>query len=127
MDNTRWYGTVNVNNLEDVAKAIYNKLVGKRYVFASFNDYYNYPNVIKTRVNQQIEGDLQVWNKGDYAGFNIGDSYGVWGLSTWRQEEGYDGNFDSPYVSFEWDTITITHRAPADNILVWQITVLEEN
>jgi len=52
------------------------------------------------------------------------DTYGVGGLSTTNTEEGYDPEFKSPYVVFDWKQIRITDRAP-NGLLYYTVIAVE--
>lgn len=115
-------GMLTIENIEEVANMIVDILHDKQYVFVSANEFFDYkPDV---RVNQKLKQDaLSVWIEDGYAGFNICDSYGVWGLSA--MQKGYNASFDAPYVEIEYNTIKITHKAGSGNKIYWVITAQE--
>jgi len=119
-------GTLNLENIEEFANEIYETLKGKKYTFASANELFNYK--VDVHNGQQLKDDtsgspLSFWKTENYAGFNFSDSYGVWGASTSRKESGYDPEYNSPYISIEWHTITITQRSGAGYLLQWTISL----
>ena len=126
---SKFYGTLTTENIEEVANAILEKLAGKTYTFVSSNEYIGaYKPEVK--INQHLENGnngspLSVWRgeDGRYAGFNFCDTYGVWGLSTSQTENRYDPKFNAPYVSIEYNTIEMTHRAGSGALLYWVIEI----
>jgi hypothetical protein len=125
MKNHNFAGTLTTQNIEEVAEKIEATLTGKTYTFVSANEIFGFEP--RVRVNQRLkeEDALHVWEDEGcppkYKGFHFGDSYGVWGLSTSQQENGFDTEYNAPYVVIKWNTITIKHRAPAGHLLYWVI------
>lgn len=123
--NLNWYGMLTVENIERVADLLRQLLKGKRYTFVAANEFFGFKPEVRT--NQELKpsttGDpINVYYDKDgkrFAGFNVCDSYGVWGCSTSLQEEQYDHEFKNPYFVFEWNKVTITHCAPAGHKLYW--------
>ena len=60
-----------------------------------------------------------------HAGFNVNDTSGVWGCSTNSTENRRDPQFENPYLVFERDRVTITHRTSARDLLYWVVVVEE--
>lgn len=123
-----FFGTMTVENAEQIMNMIYDVLNGHEYVFCSVNEGYNFSSSVDTR-KSHLDGDPHIWYADDnsYCGFNFNDDRYVWGLSTSQTERGYDSNFDAPYVVIEWNKIKITHRAPAGHLLHWQIIVIDND
>lgn len=125
----KFYGTLTTENIEEVANAILDKLTGKTYTFVSSNEYIGaYKPEVKT--NQRLQNGnngspLSVWHSKDgrRAGFNVCDTYGVWGLSTSQTENRYDSRFNAPYINMERNTIEMTHRAGSGALLYWVIEI----
>lgn len=117
MSSNDWYGTVNTDNIETVAGLLREYLEGKQYTTVHCYEYRGWKPEV--RIHQRLEGSrdgknitLHRHHEG-HAQIVICDTYGVGGLSTTRTEPGYDGEFNAPYVHFEWGhTIEITQRAP---------------
>lgn len=89
------------------------------------NDYFRFENSVQVRTNQELHGPPSLFFADDmsYAGFNFGDTYGVWGLSTSAKDDRYDPEFNNPYIVLEWSQIKITHRAGAGNLVHWVIAI----
>lgn len=126
--------TLNLDNLQETAERIERFLRGKRYVFVAANEaIYNFKPRIHMGQKLNDKNPMSIWfdEKNDpprHGGFNFGDSYGVWGLSTSQKDEKYDPKFDSPYIVFRYGhTIEITHRAPAGHLLYWVIAVEDDD
>lgn len=119
-----WFGTLAIDNCEEVANMIYELLKDKTYTFVSANEYFGYKPEVRT--NQKLHGDNpKTWVRSEDAGFNFEDAYSVWGLSTSQKEAGYDPKFNAPYIVIEYSKITITHKAPSGNKLYWVIAIQE--
>lgn len=128
MNKNNWYGTLTIDNIQEVADAILEKLSGKTYAFVSAYEYRRYEP--ETRLNQRLHNGtngspLSVYygENGDYAGFNFCDTYGVWGCSTNTNQKNWDSSYNNPYIVFDYDQITITQRTPAGKLAYWQITI----
>lgn len=127
---SRWAGMLTVENIEEVAKLIFSLLEGKSYTFVSVNEIFRFKP--ESRSGQKLEkvskkDKINVWygeNK-KYAGFNFEDTYGVWGCDTHLRENIYDSKFENPYIEFNGNTITITHRAAGQNLIYWLIIIDE--
>ncbi len=134
-----WYGMLTISNVEEIANKINELLVGKQYTFVSVNMYGNVdvPGELisrpEVRTSQYLKSEsgrnsLNVWRDKDndtpkFAGFNFGDSYGVWGCSTNTDSPHYDHTYNNPYIVLEYDKVRITHRAPAGHLLYWVIAI----
>jgi hypothetical protein len=124
------YGTLTIDNLESYAKAIEEKLTGKKYVFVAYNEIFGFEPEVRT--GQELkENSLRYWkdeenNPPHYAGFNFTDSYGVWGLSTSQKENKYDPTFNAPHVVIEHNHIIMTLLAPAGQKIYWHIAIQED-
>lgn len=124
-----WFGVLTIENLKDVAQVAFKMLESKKYTFASCIESLDHMDV---RPDQSLENGtngspLSVWHDeiGDkYGGFNFCDTYGVWGLSTSARDGQPFDNYNTPYISFEYDkTIRITQRNGYGNIIKWVIVV----
>lgn len=122
------YGTITVSNIEKFANAILEVLQGKKYSFAAAYEYKNYRPELRT--NQQLENgrngsplSIYYGENNAYAGFHFVDTYGVWGCSTSKQEEGYDPTFEAPYINIEYGKIEITQRTGTGMIAYWTIMI----
>ena len=128
----KFYGTLSIENIEKVSKLILETLENKKYVFVCNYEYKNYKP--ETRVNQKLKNGnnkspLSFWygDKKNYAGFNFGDTYGVWGCSTSSKDGKYDPEFNNPYIVVTQNQVTITQRTPEGKMCYWQLTVQNEN
>jgi hypothetical protein len=124
--NLKWYGMLTINNIEQVADLLRQLLSGKRYAFVSSNELFSFKPEVRTNQELKPSDPINVYYDKDgkrFAGFNVYDSYGVWGCSTSLQEEQYDHEFKNPYFVFNLDKVTITHRAPAGHKLYWVVVV----
>jgi hypothetical protein len=125
-----WAGVLTLSNMEQVAELFKQLLEGKTYAFIACNE--GYQNFLpKVRTGQQLKGSTEaitVWRSENrkYGGIVIGDTYGVWGMDTNTDDAAYDGKFTVPYIHFEWNKVTITHRAPAGHLLYWVAAVERE-
>jgi len=129
----KWSGMLTVKNIEQVANLLRHLLKEKRYTFIAANESFGFKPEVRT--NQELKSGragndpINVYYDEDskrFAGFNICDSYGVWGCSTRLQEDQYDNEFKNPYLVFDLDRVTITHRAPAGHKLHW-VAVIERD
>lgn len=118
-----WHGMLTTENIEAVVNLLKQLLEGKRYTFVTCNESFRFKPEVRT--GQRLTGDFKIYRDEslNYAGFNVGDSYGMWGCSTNTNEARYDHTFQNPYFSFEWHKVTITHRAPAGYLLYWCLAV----
>lgn len=124
-DNLNWYGNLTIDNIEQVVGLLRKLLAGKKYTFVSVNEYFGYKPEVRT--GQEIEPQkatnkdaFSFWYDKDnapplYAGFNVVDTHGVWGLSTSATEQ--------PYLRFEWNKVAIEHKAPAGHKMFWVVAV----
>jgi hypothetical protein len=111
-------------------------LDGKKYTFVTVNSFFSRrdptdergfllsTNAPEVRTSQ-VMAKVSVYHDDDgkYAGFNVSDTYGVWGVSTSATENVYDPTFEKPYFVFEYNQVRFYHRAPAGNSLVWVIAI----
>lgn len=138
---TKWYGMLTIDNINEVVGQIKEVIDGKKYTFVAVNMYGNEQDPgrlvsqIDVRTSQEARHDKAkngetfiVWfdeanNPPQFAGFNVCDTYGVWGLSTRTNSANYDYEFKNPYLSIDRNKVSISHRAPAGRILYWVIAV----
>jgi hypothetical protein len=118
-----WDGMLTIDNIENVVKLLEKLLTGKKYTFVTSNEFFRYEPEV--RASQRKSGKINFWKEKDYAGFNVADTYGVWGCSTNAKIEQYDHTFQNPYFVFEWNKVKIIHRAPVGHLLYWLIAVEE--
>lgn len=130
----KWHGTLTVDKVQEVADLILKTLDGKRYTFATFNEW---GHRLEVRTGQELnhKGSTSGCAVSTYfdketdpprfGGFHVGDTYGVWGTLTSVRAEGYyyDPQFNAPYIVITWDQVQITHRAPAGQMLYWVAAV----
>jgi len=107
-------GDITLDNIKDVAEAIESVLDGKKYAFvASVGG-----ECPRVRVNQELTQAPSVRYDTEatpprFAGFNISDTYGVWGVSTSESEK--------PYITFKHGQITIKHKNAYGETINWVI------
>lgn len=129
----QWYGIMTIENVEAIAVRIKKMLTGKYYTFVANNFYSDYPRP-EVHTSQQMETDpargkdVQVWyddkeNPPRFAGFHVGDTYGVWGTSTHAREDDRASWEKQPYIVLDYRQIKIEHYAPAGHLLIWVIMI----
>ena len=134
--NLHWYGMLTIENVQQIADLLLQLLDGKRYTFVAANEFFRFKPEVRTGQTLDHKGARSGKAIGIYsdekdtpprhAGFNVGDTYGVWGCSTNLAENKYDPEFNNPYFVFEYNKVTITHRAPAGHLLYW-VAAIEQD
>ncbi|MBD3244967.1 MAG: hypothetical protein GF335_03165 [Candidatus Moranbacteria bacterium] len=134
--NLHWYGVLTIENLQQVADLLLQLLDGKRYTFVAANEFFRFKPEVRTGQTLSHKGAttgkaINVYydekeNPPKHAGFNVGDTYGVWGCSTNLATDEYDNEFNNPYFVFEYNKVTITHRAPAGHLLYWVVAIEQD-
>ena len=127
--NDNWFGVMTVDNIEDIVGKLRELLTGKRYTFVSCYEYKRYEPEV--RASQELKNGtsddpFHVWygENQEFGGFNVGDTYGVWGLDTnGHRGANYDGKFDIPYLVFDYGKCTMTFRTPAGLLAYWVVAV----
>ncbi len=125
--NLSWRGMLTVENVQQVADLLHKLLDGKCYTFITANEFFQFKPEVQTKQHfLSNEGAVGVYYDEEntppkYAGFNVNDTRGVWSCSTNSTDIRKDPEFKNPYLFFENDRVTITHRAPAGNLLYWVI------
>ncbi len=121
------YGTVNTQNIKEVADQLRKLLTGRKYTTVHCFEYKNFEP--EARLHQELGGarggdnvNLH-FHSDSHAQVIICDSYGVGGFSTSRTEPGYDPDFNAPYVVFKHNQFNITHRAPSGKLIRASYTV----
>jgi uncharacterized protein YoaH (UPF0181 family) len=130
--NLNWNGMLTVENIEQVAEVLRQLLKGKKFTFVACHEDNNF--IPKARTCQElrsINGDdpISVYYDKEskrFAGFNACDSYGVWGCSTSLHVDVYDHEFKNPYFAFEYNKVTITHRAASGSKIYWVCAIERE-
>jgi hypothetical protein len=125
---TEFYETLHTGNIEKVAKLIEEKLTGKTYAFVSVNELFNFRPDVRTNQKMHEDKPVHIWFDEDndppnFAGFNINDTYGVWGLSTSQKTNEYDPTFNAPYVVIEYNQIKMTLRNSNGNLIHWVVAI----
>jgi len=129
MDN-RSYGMLTKGNIEDFVAVLREMLTGKRYTFVACNESRHFEPEVRT--SQRLENGtngtpFSVHHYDGWASFGVCDTYGVWGCTTtWDDPKMYDADFKNPYFVFDYNKVTITHRAPAGHLLYWVVAVERE-
>lgn len=134
--NLHWYGMLTIENLENVVDLLKQLLDGKKYTFVACNEFFDFKPEVRTGQMVDHKGAtsgnaFSIWwdeknNPPHYGGFNVGDTYGVWGCSTTATDEVKHDN-ENPYFVFEGNKVTITHKAPAGHLLYWVAAVEKED
>jgi hypothetical protein len=127
-DGSEWYGCLTLENLDLVAARIRSLLEGKSYTFVTCNeglrDYF--PEV---RTSLRLREGVSTWvdeKAGRFGGFNVADSYGVWGMHTDVPDisTAHSLSYDEQrkrggYLHIKHERIEMEHFAPADARLYW--------
>jgi hypothetical protein len=131
--NMYWYGMLTTGNVEQVGKLLRELLVGKFHtVIAAHPVAYEKGDAhlsMDVHTSQKLyENEAQNGVKAeandDRAHVTIHNSYGLWMLdSSLTDERPSDSSGRNPYIVFKGNQVTITHRAPAGNLLVWTFAV----
>lgn len=139
--NLYWYGMLTTGNVEKVAALLTELLDGKFYtaitahptVYPKIDD--KHPEIPDVRMDVRTSQKLIYRSNGkpaitfevkdDYGYMSIHDTYGVYMIDTKLKGESaqIDGTLQNPYIVFEGNRVTIRHRAPAGNVLVWAFAV----
>lgn len=140
--NLYWYGMLTTGNIEQVAKLFHELLDGKFYT--TINVYprllpkldEQHPETIDCRLDvhtsqrltpEDTRSKKAIITKvdGDFAYMSIHDTYGIHMMDTRLPGERaqYDHTYQNPYIVFEGNRVSIHHRAPAGNLLVWTFAV----
>ena len=140
--NLHWSGMLTTGNIEQVHNLFHELLDGKFYT--SINAHPTvYPKIdekhpetmdcrMHVRTSQKLTpegvrgGDAITFSvDGKYAHLAIHDTYGIHMMDTKLEGEHahYDHTYQNPYIVFEYNRVTIHHRAPAGNLLVWAFAV----
>jgi hypothetical protein len=136
LESVEWFGTMTIENTDQIVARLRRMLEGKKYTFVAANEFFRYKPEVRT--GQRLDpkgckgGDaLMLFSddvNGKFKGFSVGDIHGVWGCTTTATNEHKHDNYNNPYFHFEWDhTVTITHRAPAGHLLYWVVAVEGED
>lgn len=128
-----WYGMLTIKNIEQVTDLLRQLLENKRYTFVIAYDASGCKPEVRTSQRlmpgSTTSGNaisIHIDENGRYADFNVHDTYGLWGAMTHLIEDEYDKDFNNPYIVFEWNKVTITHRAPSGQKLYW-IAAVEDD
>lgn len=134
--NLHWYGMLTIDNIQQVTNLLLQLLDGRRYTFVAANEFFRFKPEVRTGQRLNHKGATSGKAISAYcdeketpprhAGFNVVDTYGVWGCSTNLVENRYDSEFNNPYFVFEYNKVTITHRAPAGHLLYW-VAAIEQD
>jgi len=129
--NLYWYGVLTTGNVERVAGLLNQLLDGKYYTAISALPDESRDCRMSVRTSQKLspEGTRDrkaiSWSVDDgRAHLTIHDTYGLWCLdSKLEGDNARNDNFQNPYFVFEGNQVTIRHRAPIGNLLVWTFAV----
>lgn len=122
-----WFGTLTRSNIDAVCGLLQQLLSDKSYTFVAANELFGFKPEV--RVGQRLEPSrsnglvIRAYHSEHSSGFNVCDTYGVWGCSTTAVEPTYDPSFQAPYFSFEHEKVTITHRSASGNLIYWVVAV----
>lgn len=129
MNDNNWFGTVTMQNIDEVVRLMRLYLTGKKYTTVYCYEYKRWKPEI--RVHQQLRNGtdgqaISLHRRSDYAQVIVCDTYGVGGFSTSQNESKYDPDFMAPYISFEWmNMIKVTQRAP-NGLLFYTVYRVED-
>jgi len=139
--NLYWYGMLTTGNVEQVAGLLGQLLDGKFYT--AITAYPTaYPPFDKENLDMDVRMDVRTsqklspegtrngkaitWSVEDErAHLTIYDTYGLYCVDSKLQGDRArnDSTYQNPYFVFEGNRVTIRHRAPAGNLLVWTFAV----
>lgn len=117
INNTNWSGALTLDNLDEVAEAIRERLEGQTYTFITRDQGFR-----ETRRKHQ---ELCPWKsrdrkkavftdrEGDWGMIDVVDTYGSWGTSTYADAT----------ITFTAQGFLIDQKAPAGNALHWEILI----
>ena len=125
--NLGWAGMLTIENVEKVAELFRELLQGKRYTFVSANEFFGFKPEVRTRQRLafQKSDPIQAFKEkdGKSAGIMVHAPFGVWSIHTNLAKNQHDPEFKNPYLAFDWNRVTITHRAPGGNKLYWVVAL----
>jgi hypothetical protein len=145
--NLYWFGRLTTENVEQVGKLLSELLEGKFYTVITAiprrcpGDAQASDIRMDVRTSQKLvaEGACDkkaiVAHRGDKkaivaevsddrAHLTIHDTFGLYCIdSDLQREVGHDPTYQNPYIVFEGNRVTIRHRSPAGNLLVWVFAV----
>ena len=124
-----WYGNLTTENAEEVGK-LFVRLLGDGKDGKYHTAIAALPQAFAkgdADCSMSVHSSLKLFEKDGVkvsvedgrAHLTIHNTYGLWMLDT-------DGRSDAgrtPYISFDGNKVTIKHRAPAGNLLVWMFAV----
>ena len=122
MDNAKpsrnWFGHLTVDNIDDIVAVLKEMLDGQKYTFVSMGWLEGLEPRVDVRTSQSLKGNaFSVYHYALHSGFNVGDSYGVWGVSTAPP---------GAFISFEHWKVTIKHESASGNKLTWIIATEQQ-
>jgi len=138
--NLHWHGMLTTGNVVEVGKLMTELLTGKFFTFVAMHPTLlpeidaAHPQTIDMRVDarpsQKLFADpgkqpINARVENGYGHKSIYDTYGLAMLDTNLQGAfaPFDHLYKNPYFSFDGNRVTIWHRAPAGNLLVWTYAV----
>jgi hypothetical protein len=139
--NLYWFGMLTTGNVEQVGKLFSELLDGKFYTaIVAHPMAYKAPTDVDVRLDvrtsQKLVAEGTRDNKAivaevsdDRAHLTIHDTFGLYCVDSGLQGEVQrpDSSYQNPYIVFEGNRVTIRHRAPAGNLLVWTFAVEDHN
>ena len=112
-----WFGHLTVDNIDDIVVVLKEMLEGQKYTFVSMRWLEGLEPRVDVRTSQSLKDNaFSVYHHALHAGFNVGDTYGVWGVSTTAPD---------PFFNFEHCKVTIQHESASGNKLTWVIALEE--
>jgi hypothetical protein len=135
--NLYWFGMLTTGNVEQVGKLLSELLEGKFYTLITAHPVaYKNPEGVDVRMYVYTSQKLMAAGTRDNkaivaevrdgrAHLFIHDTYGAHFIDSDLQGEVAvpDSTFQNPYITFEGNRVTIRHRAPAGNLLIWTFAV----
>ncbi len=123
-----WHGNMTIKNVEQVVERLRLLFGGKKFIFVSANEIFNYKPQVE--LDQELvpkqDGSAVSFSrdeKGQFAILFIQHCDGVLTLSTRLTEDQANQDGTDPYLAFEQDKVTITHRPGGSNKVYWVLVV----
>ena len=128
--NLSWQGMLTIDNIDEVAKLIFQLLGGKEFVLMEKNGLFKFKP--QFTANQRLcgvsEKGIEVRREGNNsAGFNPEYTDAVLPISTDLKDEIFDPRYRNPHIRFEKDKVTIVKLTDAGHLMGWTAIVGNED
>lgn len=118
-----WYGMLTIHNVDKVADLLMRTLGDRTYTSVSARCEDRSPPEVRTghklKPGRPGSNPVTVHKHEGWVHMIIGDTYGVWGITSSAASSAYDPEFKNPYLSFDRGRVAITHRVPCGDIVHW--------